>query len=226
MSIVFEAKDIVKTYKNDELEVDVLKGINLNITKGDFVSIRGSSGVGKSTFLNILGALDKATSGTVKIDGVLLDNYYKNDSIHLYRREKIGFVFQSHYLMPDFTVLENVMMPLLILKENKKIAEEKAKEALKDVGLENRIAHFPSQISGGESQRAAAARAIVHTPPIILADEPTGNLDNKNSERFIEIFSKLQEQRNLTILVVTHDLNLADMANKKYKMDDGLLYDF
>jgi len=224
MSVILETKKLTKTYKSNEVQVEVLKGIDLTIEAGDFLSIRGASGVGKSTLLNILGALDRADSGDIIVAGKSLNSYFSEDNLHLYRRDKVGFIFQNHYLMSDFTVLENVMMPLLIKKQSRKEAEETAMDVLKSVGLEDRAKHFPSQISGGESQRAAVARAIIHKPPIVLADEPTGNLDTKNSEKFIDIFANLQQERNLTILVVTHDMNLADKAFHKYKLYDGLLF--
>ncbi|MDH5720818.1 MAG: ABC transporter ATP-binding protein [Spirochaetia bacterium] len=224
MSVILETKKLVKTYKSDEVQVEVLKGVDLIINKGDFLSIRGSSGVGKSTLLNILGALDKADSGEVCIEGKTLNSYFNEDGLHLYRREKVGFIFQNHYLMSDFTVLENVMMPLLLNSVDRKTAKNKALEVLDNVGLKERAKHYPSQISGGESQRAAVARAIVHEPPIVLADEPTGNLDTKNSENFVDIFARLQKERDLTVLVVTHDMNLADKADKRFKLYDGLLF--
>ena len=221
---VLEIENVYKTYRDGEANTRVLEDINLQVPEGEFVSIQGASGVGKSTFLNLVAALDKPDSGNIKVNGLNLDEYYKSKSIHLYRQKQIGFIFQNHYLLPDFTVLENVMLPLLNMGFNKKISAEKAQKILDQIGLLNRGHHYPSQISGGESQRVAVARAMVHEPPLILADEPTGNLDNKNTQMFVDLLTNLQKERNLTILLVTHDTYLASLASMKKTMKDGRLF--
>lgn len=225
MSTILEVKDLVKIYQDGNRSVQVLQNLNLSMQAGEFVSIRGSSGAGKSTLLNMIGALDKPSSGEIVIGGEALANYYKKDRIHLFRRKMIGFIFQNFYLMSDFTILENVMMPLLIQgKETKENIQEQALTLLEKVGLENRAFHLPSEISGGESQRVAACRAIMGSPPLILADEPTGNLDSRNQKVFIDLLHQLKEEYKLTILVVTHEQTLAKTANRQMVMEDGKLH--
>jgi len=214
-------KDLVKKYKNGENEIEVLKKLNFQMNRGDFISIQGTSGAGKSTFLNLLGALEEPSSGSIQIEESFLSDYAKTKKLNQYRRQFIGYIFQNHYLMYDFTILENVMMPLLVGKTNKKIAKQKAIELLKEVQLDHRLNHLPSQISGGESQRVAVARALVHEPSLILADEPTGNLDSKNTANFIDLLKDLQLRNNLSILMVTHDKGLAKSAKKQMYMEDG-----
>lgn len=216
-------KNICKVYRDGENYVRVLDNVNLLVNTAEFISIRGASGAGKSTFLNMLGALDSPDSGEIEVENTRLSDYKKQSRLHDYRREKVGFIFQNHYLMPDFTVLENVMMPLLMNKVPKAQAQEQAKAILERTGLSHRLTHFPSQISGGESQRVAVARAVVKKPPLVLADEPTGNLDSQNKAKFIELLSKLQSQDNLTVVVVTHEPDLANSAHAKYIMVDGCL---
>lgn len=220
---LLEVENLVKTYRDGDRSVEVLRNLNFSMQEGEFVSIRGSSGAGKSTLLNMLGALDKPTSGEIRIRSEALSSYYQNDKIHLFRRKMIGFIFQNFYLMSDFTIVENVMMPLLVSGEKKKPAKEKALSLLDKVGLLKRAEHFPSEISGGESQRVAACRAVISSPPLILADEPTGNLDSHNRKIFIDLLHQLKEEHNLTILVVTHEEALAESAEKQLIMEDGIL---
>lgn len=220
---LLEVENLVKTYRDGDRSVEVLRNLNFSMQEGEFVSIRGSSGAGKSTLLNMLGALDKPTSGEIRIRSEALSSYYRNDKIHLFRRKMIGFIFQNFYLMSDFTILENVMMPLLVHGEKKKPAQEKALHILDRVGLLKRAEHFPSEISGGESQRVAACRAVITSPPLILADEPTGNLDSQNRKIFIDLLHQLKEEHNLTILVVTHEEALAESAGRQLMMEDGVL---
>lgn len=210
-------------YTSGNQDYHVLKGLNFSMYEGDFVSIMGASGAGKSTLLNITGALDKWNTGSIWVDGIDLKKNSQQGRSHQYRKDKIGFIFQNHYLMNDFTLLENVMMPLLVQKVNRKKARKEASIALEKAGLSERMNFFPSQISGGESQRAAFARAIVHKPPLILADEPTGNLDSENTQNFIDLIANLQFEDNLTILLVTHDINLARKAQIQYFMENGTL---
>ncbi|MCS6984860.1 MAG: ABC transporter ATP-binding protein [Leptospiraceae bacterium] len=216
-------KNLSKTYREGETELPVIKSLSFSMAKGDFVSIRGASGAGKSTFLNLIGALDSFDEGDIIIDGISLKNYAHKEELTLFRRDKIGFVFQNHYLMAEFTVLENVMFPLLLQKVPRRQARERAELMLERVGLKDRRNHYPSQISGGESQRAAVARALVHKPVLVLADEPTGNLDATNRKKFIELLQNLQLQENLSILVVTHEEDLARCAKRQYLMVDGKL---
>jgi len=222
--ILLEVKNLTKTYKDGEHNVKVLKNINLTMQRGEFVSIQGVSGAGKSTFLNILGALDFPDKGDILVNGQSLSMQYSYKTIYKYRRKMIGFIFQSHYLMADFTVLENVMLPLQILGREKKHAQKKAEEILDKIGLKERMTHYPTQISGGESQRVAVARAMVHSPALILADEPTGNLDSTNTKIFINLLKDLQKNESLTILMVTHEKELANTAQTRYNMQDGELH--
>ncbi|MCB1201911.1 MAG: ABC transporter ATP-binding protein [Leptospiraceae bacterium] len=223
MSVCLQTKDLVKRYRDGELDVEVLRGVNLTVETGEFVSIRGVSGAGKSTLLNLLGALDTPDSGDIIVDGMSIREYQRRGELHIYRNAKTGLIFQNHYLMPDFSVIENVMMPLLIRGENGKKARIAAQEMLERVGLAHRTTHFPEQISGGESQRVAVARAMVHKPPLILADEPTGNLDSKNRGRFIDLLARLQGDYQLTVIVVTHEDDLANAARTQYLMAEGSL---
>ena len=221
---IVDVSNLYKSYTTAGQTISILRNLNFQMNEGNFISIQGASGMGKSTFLNILGALDTFTSGTVEVAGISLHQKHKHNDLHLYRRNKIGFIFQNHYLLPDFTVLENVTIPLLMNKYSHKEARIKAMEVLSQIGLSERLHHYPNQISGGESQRVAVARAIVHNPCLILADEPTGNLDNKNSDIFIQILSDLCHQFHLSVLVVTHDKKLAEVADIQYSMIDGQIF--
>ena len=223
MNDILTLENIGKSYRDGEKVITVLNGITFSLQKGDFYSIQGPSGSGKSTLLNLIGALSYPDTGDIFVEGKNITDYYQSGSIHEYRLKHIGFVFQNHLLMPDFTLEENVMMPLLISGVSRSQAKQRAAEIIEKVGLSDRKSHFPSQISGGESQRAAVARAVITRPSIILADEPTGNLDKKNSEKFIELLLELSKKENLTILAVTHDQNLAKSAKKRFTLTDGTL---
>lgn len=218
---ILVVKDLHKTYRDGEVRSEVLKGIDFSVAHGEFVAIQGSSGAGKSTLLNLLGALDKPDSGKIIIDGLELTSEVRPDQIDIFRRDKIGFIFQNHYLMQEFTVIENTMLPLRVQGVDKKIARERAAQILTRIGLAHRLEHYPSQISGGESQRVAVARAVVKNPPLILADEPTGNLDSDNRARFIEVLNTLQAEDRLTVIVVTHENELAMAASRRLLMKDG-----
>ena len=198
-----------------------LKNINLSFSKGNFVSIQGKSGSGKTTLLNILGLLDVPTNGDMFIDEKKIN--YKNEKIkNRIRNEKIGFVFQFHYLLNEFTALENVMMPALINKNlDKKEIKKRALELLTLVGLSERIKHKPLELSGGEKQRVAIARSMINNPEIILADEPTGNLDTETSLVINNLFKKINEEKKQSIIIVTHSLELANLAEYKYKIEKG-----
>lgn len=210
-------KNITKTYGN----LNVLKGIDLQIHQGEVASIVGASGAGKSTLLHIAGTLDKPDTGQVYIAGQEITNL-KDTALAKFRNEKLGFIFQFHNLLGEFTALENVCMPAYIGGKNKKI-EERAEELLVLLGLKDRIHNLPSQMSGGEQQRTAVARALINSPSIIFADEPSGNLDSKNAQELHELFFNLRDQFNQTFVIVTHNEDLANMADRKLVMQDGLL---
>ena len=213
---IFELKNISKEYRTKAETINVLKNINLKLNQGDFVSIQGKSGSGKTTLLNIIGLLDTPTSGEIKFDNNNIN--YSNEKIkNIIRNKKIGFVFQFHYLLNEFTALENVMIPALIdTKLNKIQLRSKAKELLELVELGHRIDHKPLELSGGEKQRVAIARALINDPNIILADEPTGNLDLETSETISELFKKINEEKQQTIVIVTHSSELAELTQDKY----------
>ena len=218
---IIELKNVNKIYKTKVEEIHILKDVNLSFSKGDFASIQGKSGSGKTTLLNILGLLDVPTNGELKIDGNSVD--YKNEKIkNRIRNEKIGFVFQFHYLLNEFTALENVMIPALINKKrDKKEIREKAEELLGLVGLQDRITHKPLELSGGEKQRVAIARSMINDPEIILADEPTGNLDSETSDVINSLFKKINIEKEQSIIIVTHSTELANLATYKYKIEKG-----
>ena len=218
---VIELKNVNKIYKTKAEEIHILKNVNLSFSKGNFVSIQGKSGSGKTTLLNILGLLDVPTNGDMLIDDKIIN--YKDEKIkNRIRNEKMGFVFQFHYLLNEFTALENVMMPALINKKfNKKEVREKAMELLELVGLSERVKHKPLELSGGEKQRVAIARSMINDPEIILADEPTGNLDTETSLVINNLFKKINEEKKQSIIIVTHSLELANLAEYKYKIEKG-----
>ncbi|MBZ4644234.1 MAG: Phosphonate-transporting ATPase [Deferribacteraceae bacterium] len=214
-SLILEAKNIYKSFKKATHVVNVLVNMSLQINKGDFTAVVGPSGSGKSTLLHILGGLDKPDSGEVLFEGKNI--FSSNGFIDKFRNENVGFIFQFHYLLNDFNALENVMFPALIKDGNKNRAKMSAEYLLEKVGLKDRMNHYPSELSGGEQQRVAIARALINEPHILLADEPTGNLDRANSDSIFEIFQKLNED-GLTILVVTHDSYLAGMTKNKFNL--------
>jgi len=212
---------ITKTYKMGEIDLQVLKGINLNIHEGDFVSIIGPSGSGKSTLMNIIGCLDSPTTGEYYLDGREISNYKPNELAKI-RNEKIGFIFQKFNLLPKLTAYENVELPLIYRGEKSRIRKERVEEALKSVGLQDRMNHNPTELSGGQQQRVAIARALVGDPPILLADEPTGNLDTKSGNEVLKIIQELNNQGK-TIIVITHDLEVAQVSKGKITIRDGLI---
>lgn len=209
---LLKIENLTKEYKTKVEDIKIFSNINLTIDKGNLISIQGKSGSGKTTLLNILGLLDTKYDGKVEFFN---QSSYK--SLEKLRAKNIGFVFQFHYLLPEFTALENVMLPALAMKESSKNEiRKRAIELLKLVDLEDRINFYPSELSGGQKQRVAIARALINNPSIVLADEPTGNLDEENSKKINDLFIKLNKENAQTIILVTHSQNLANIANKKY----------
>lgn len=200
--------------------LEVLKGVSLDVAKGEVVSIVGASGAGKTTLLQIVGTLSGSDSGRVAIDGTEVQSL-GDKALSKFRNERIGFVFQFHHLLPEFTALENVCIPGLIGRRNKKEVEQRASELLEMMGLAERVLHKPAELSGGEQQRVAIARALVNSPAVLLADEPSGNLDSRNREEIHRLFFELRDKLGLTIVIVTHDEHLAEMADRKITMSDG-----
>ena len=217
---VIELEQVKKIYKMDGVETHALRGVNLSIKKKDFIAIMGPSGSGKSTLLHMIGALDKPTSGRIILDRNDISKLKESDLARL-RGKKIGFVFQFFNLHPTLTALENIELPMIIIEKNKMERRKKAYELLKAIGLENRAEHLPSQLSGGETQRIAIARALANDPEIILADEPTGNLDTKTEAEIMNFLLKLQEEKKMTVAVITHEHEIAQYAKKIVHLVDG-----
>lgn len=218
--IVLEAKNITKNF-SDPVTIEVLRDISFAVEKGEFVAVTGKSGCGKSTLLYILSTMDTDYKGDLYIDGDLMRGK-KEGQLAKIRNEKIGFVFQFHYLLNEFSVLRNVMLPALKLqKYSEKEVEHRAMEQLKKLGIQEKALKTPNQLSGGEKQRVAIARALINDPIIIMGDEPTGNLDKKNSEIVFNIFKKLAEEYNQTLLIVTHDQGFAEKTHRIIEMEDG-----
>ncbi len=220
MSEFIKAKELYKSFRVGSGTVEVLKGVDLSIEKGEFVAIVGPSGVGKSTLLHLLGALDRPTAGEISYEGVSLGRL-DNGQVAKFRNQTIGFIFQFHHLLPEFTALENVMMPLLVARRKRSQAREIAASLLKEVGLEPRLDHRPPELSGGEQQRVAIARALGAGPKVILADEPTGNLDTKTGDAAFELLRGLNRERGLTFVMVTHNEGLARRSDRIVAMLDG-----
>lgn len=203
-------------------DLQVLKGVNLEVQKGEIVSIVGVSGAGKTTLLQIIGTLDNADNGHVLINNTQT-NTLSGKELSVFRNKEIGFIFQFHQLLPEFSALENVMIPALIGKTSLKEAEAKAKELLSFLQLEDRLTHKPNELSGGEKQRVAVARALINKPSVILADEPSGSLDTKNKEELHRLFFELRDKLNQTIIIVTHDKQLASLSDRVIEMKDGII---
>lgn len=212
------ATDIIKSFGS----LQVLKGISLEVGRGEIVSIVGASGAGKSTLLQILGTLSRPDGGSLTIDGedVLA---MKGNRISEFRNRKIGFVFQSHHLLPEFTALENVMIPAFISGKGRREAEARGRELLSEVGLDSRLDHKPSELSGGEAQRVAIARALVNNPAVLFADEPSGNLDSVTKQEIHRLFFDMRKRHGQTVVIVTHDNSLAEMCDRKLTMQDGAI---
>ncbi len=221
-SLAMEILNLEKIYDSQNERLHILRGLNMKVYKGSKCVIVGQSGSGKSTLLHIIGALDSPSSGTVLIEGTDLSKM-SEEELNSFRQKKLGLIFQFHYLLPDFTALENVFFPAYMAGVPKKIAVEKAKKLLDDVGLSNRLNHLPSQLSGGERQRVAVARSLINDPDLILADEPTGNLDPENSLLIGELLFSMADKYNKTLILVTHDMKLAEKGSVKYILENGQL---
>ena len=215
---MIKTKNIHKSYG----DLEVLKGVDLQIKKGEVISIVGASGAGKSTLLQIIGTLDQPNEGSMLLNDVNTARL-KDKELSLFRNKNIGFVFQFHHLLPEFTALENVCIPAFINKTHKAEAEKKAMKLLTDLGVAERASHKPSELSGGEQQRVAVCRALINDPAVILADEPSGNLDSASAKELHELFFKLRDELNQTFVIVTHNEELANMADRKLVMKDGVI---
>ncbi|MCC6962245.1 MAG: ABC transporter ATP-binding protein [candidate division Zixibacteria bacterium] len=220
--MILEAKELCKNFASVDGELRILRGIDLEVDRGEFVAITGASGVGKSTLLHILGGLDTPSSGALTVAGQRVDALGEVQ-LSEYRNKKCGFVFQYHYLLEEFNAVENVMMPLLVRGESRNNSEATAVRLLDEVGLGHRLHHRPTQLSGGECQRAAVARAMAGAPEILIADEPTGNLDHETAETLHDLLARLNSEKQMTIIVATHDLSLADRASRRFRLSDGHL---
>jgi ABC-type lipoprotein export system ATPase subunit len=221
---LIELVNLTKTYNVGEMDVPVLKGITLSIARGELIALTGASGSGKTTLMNILGCLDRPTSGEFYLDGQEVSRISSDERAKV-RNKKIGFVFQSFNLLPRTSALEQVMMPLTYTAEGigGREAKRRATELLKKVGLGDRMDHEPSQLSGGQQQRVAIARSLVNNPPLLFADEPTGNLDSKTSEEVLHMFEQINKDDGITIILVTHDAQVAEHAKRVIRMRDGLI---
>lgn len=215
---MIEIKDLTKKFG----DLEVLKGVSLTVNKGEVISIIGPSGAGKTTLLQLIGTLDKPTGGTILFNGEDVGRMSSN-RLSVFRNKHIGFVFQFHQLLPEFTALENITIPALIAGRNRKEAETEAMELLRIMGLEERAHHKPSELSGGENQRVAVARALINRPDVILADEPSGSLDSKNKEELHRLFFSLRDKFGQTFIIVTHDEGLASYTDRTIKMVDGMI---
>ena len=215
---MIETKQLSKQFGH----LQVLKGIDLSIADGEMVSIVGDSGAGKTTLLQILGTLDKPSSGSVFYDGVEVSKLQSN-ALADFRNKHIGFVFQFHQLLPEFTCIENVMMPALIQGMNKKAAQERAEYLLNYLGLSHRLEHKPNELSGGEQQRCSVARALMNQPKVVFADEPSGNLDSKNANDLHQLFLSIRKDFGTSFIIVTHNQELANLADRKWVMKDGVI---
>jgi len=217
------AKNLTKIYGNGTTRVAALRGVNLNVHKGKFVAVLGPSGSGKTTLLNMLGALDRPTRGQVFIDNEETSRVAERN-LYRIRRRKLGFIFQTYYLVPTLNAMQNVLMPVLPIRGNKRF-EKRARRLLEIVGLKDRTHHKPGELSGGEQQRVAIARALILNPPVVLADEPTGNLDTKTGAEIIDLMKRLNKERGKTFIIVTHDRRIADVAERGFYLLDGELSD-
>lgn len=219
---ILECQNLTKRFQQGDLDVNVLKGIDLVINRGERVAVMGSSGSGKSTLLHLLGGLEQPSQGKVILTGESIYDISATKLSRL-RNKSLGFIYQFHHLLGEFTILENVAMPVLIAGKSVKQAQSDAAELLRRVGLGHRLEHKPGELSGGEKQRAAVARALINHPSCVLADEPTGNLDSKTAEQIYQLMLELNQELHISFLVVTHDLTLAERMDRVLRMEDGLI---
>ncbi|MCK9226686.1 MAG: ABC transporter ATP-binding protein [Syntrophorhabdaceae bacterium] len=220
---IIEARGIKKSFQKDHIVIDVLKGVDLTVDKGSFVTIMGPSGAGKSTFLHIIGTLDRPTEGTVLFEGQDIMKFGEDEQSR-FRNERIGFIFQFYHLLQDFNVIENIMMPLLIRRVKPDEARRKARGFLETVELTHRASHKPGELSGGEQQRVAIARALINEPSVILADEPTGNLDRRTGREVLNQILAIQKKLSATMILVTHDPEIGALGDRELTMVDGELF--
>jgi lipoprotein-releasing system ATP-binding protein len=219
-TIVVDAHGIVKSYPTPEGDLTVLDGLDIQVSRGEILAVTGESGSGKSTLLHLLGGLDRVTDGTIIVNGTDIGTL-DGDALARFRNGRVGFVFQFHHLLPDFTALENVLMPAYMVGVDMKIAREKARELLATVGLSHRLSHRPSQLSGGEQQRTAFARALMNDPDLVLADEPSGNLDPRHSGQLHGEMLRLARDRGAAFIIATHDPKLSQLADREVKLSNG-----
>jgi len=217
---MIEVRNVVKVYRRGKNEVPALQGVSLTVPRGQFLSVMGSSGSGKSTMLNLLGALDVPTSGTLHIDGKEISRF-PDDELSRFRRDRLGFIFQFFNLLPTLTAVENVILPELLAGKSRDELEPKAKALLEQFGLKGRDSHRPDELSGGEMQRVAVARALLSEPALLLADEPTGNLDSKTGAEVLKLIREATRARNLTVVMVTHDPRAAEVGDRLVRLADG-----
>ena len=222
MKTIIEVKNLCKSYMSGGKPLNVLDNIDLSIQQGDFISLMGASGSGKSTLLNIIGTMDTPNAGDIWIAGQQVTHMPENQ-LAMFRLKHIGFIFQFHYLLPEFSIEENVAMPLMIRGQNRLKAIENAREMLDYLGMTERMHHFPAEISGGEKQRVVIGRALINKPDILLADEPTGNLDKETGTKVLDLFKKIQKDMNQTFFLVTHNDQIAKIAEINYHLDNGKL---
>ena len=219
---MLQTESVIKQYRQSESVITAVNRANIKIEKGEFVAIIGSSGSGKSTFLHICAGLDRANAGRIIIDGQDITKMHA-DELGRFRGEKMGFIYQKHNLIPQFTALENILLPTMMCNKPEMSYQESLRELVECLGLSERLHHLPSELSGGQCQRVAIARALINNPQMLFADEPTGNLDRTNADEVLRLLLKIRETRGQTLLMVTHDLSIAEKADRIFRMDNGVL---
>lgn len=222
---ILETEDVIKQYKQYDVTINAVDRVSLKVKDGEFIAIIGSSGSGKSTFLNLCAGLDTANAGKIKIRGNDITKM-SADELARFRGRFMGVVFQKHNLLPQFTALENIVIPAIMCDQSEFRYEEHLKKIVKALNIEDRLHHLPSELSGGQQQRVAIARALINRPQILFADEPTGNLDRQNADEVLDLLLKLKKQIGQTLIIVTHDMSIAEKADKIYKMDNGKMFLF